>query len=174
MHTPSPEHTAGWGMRQTAGGANCRLLRILAVPPVASPLGNTAEPPVSTSNSPKAARNTSEVWTRGRPPELDPAFFSPIPRQFGYQGPPHRPYPGDMRTTRYFREQVLRKRPYLEEAWILATIEAPEAVRVQPDDRIQYWRYIPALRRHLRLVTLADGVTVHNAFPDRGFRGSQR
>ncbi len=76
-----------------------------------------------------------------------------------------------MKTTRSFREQVLRKRPYLEEAWILSTLEAPIEVRVQAHDRIQFWRYIPALGRHLRVVTLADGVTVHDAFPDRGFRG---
>lgn len=79
-----------------------------------------------------------------------------------------------MQSTRYFREQVRRKRPYLEESWILATLEDPEAVRVQANDRIQFWRYIPALGRYLRVVTLADGLTVHNAFPDRGFRGSQR
>jgi hypothetical protein len=78
-----------------------------------------------------------------------------------------------MRTTRYFREQVLRKPPYLEESWILATLEAPEVVRPQANDRIQFWRYIPALGRHLRVITLADGVTVHNAFPDRRFRGPQ-
>jgi len=79
-----------------------------------------------------------------------------------------------MKMTRYFREQVLRKRPYLEERWILATLDDPEAVRVQANDRIQFWRYIPALGRHLRVVTLGDGVTVHNAFPDRRFRGSDR
>ncbi len=76
-----------------------------------------------------------------------------------------------MLTTRYFREQVRRKRPYLEDPWILATLTAPEAMTVEASGRIRHWRYIPAIRRYLRVVTLADGVTVHNAFPDRRFRG---
>ncbi|MFN2317919.1 MAG: hypothetical protein ABR551_02875 [Gemmatimonadales bacterium] len=76
-----------------------------------------------------------------------------------------------MQTTRYFREQVRRKRPYLQDAWILATLAHPEAVEVEPHGRVRHWRYISALGRYLRVVTLSDGVTVHNAFPDRGFRG---
>jgi hypothetical protein len=79
-----------------------------------------------------------------------------------------------VRTTRYFREQVLRKRPYLKRDWILRTLEDPELTLVQPDGRIRYWRYITDLGRVLRVVTLEDGVTVHNAFPDRGFGGRFR
>jgi hypothetical protein len=30
--------------------------------------------------------------------------------------------------------------------------------------------YIPELGRYLRVVALADGETVHNAFPDRNFK----
>jgi hypothetical protein len=30
--------------------------------------------------------------------------------------------------------------------------------------------HIPELGKHLRVVTLGDGETVHNAFPDRGFQ----
>jgi len=40
----------------------------------------------------------------------------------------------------------------------------------QPDGRIRQWGYIPALGRWLRVVTLEDGETVHNAFPDRDFQ----
>jgi hypothetical protein len=76
-----------------------------------------------------------------------------------------------MPTTRYFREQVLRKRPYLKEAWIRATLLFPEAIQIEDGGRIRHWRYIHELGRHLRVVTLADGLTVHNAFPDRRFRG---
>jgi hypothetical protein len=36
---------------------------------------------------------------------------------------------------------------------------------------VRYWGYIPALERWLRVVTLADGETVHNAVPDRDFEG---
>jgi hypothetical protein len=40
---------------------------------------------------------------------------------------------------------------------------------VQPDGRIRHWGYVPGLGRWLRVVTLEDGETVHNAFLDRGF-----
>ena len=32
------------------------------------------------------------------------------------------------------------------------------------------WVYIPEEQRHLRVILLADGETVHNAFFDRRFR----
>lgn len=75
-----------------------------------------------------------------------------------------------MRTTRYFREQVLRKRPYLRAEWIASVLVAPLHREVQPDGRIRFWGYIPALGRYLRVVVLPDGA-VHNAFPDRDFGG---
>jgi len=74
-----------------------------------------------------------------------------------------------MRVTRYFEEQVLRKRPYLRREWIEAVLSAPARREFQPDGRIRHWGYIVALGRWLRVVTLADGETVHNAFPDRDF-----
>jgi hypothetical protein len=40
---------------------------------------------------------------------------------------------------------------------------------VQPDGRIRFWVHVPELERHLRVVTLEDGETVHNAFPDRDY-----
>jgi hypothetical protein len=36
--------------------------------------------------------------------------------------------------------------------------------------RLQRWVYIPDKQRYLRVVLLADGQTVHNAFLDRRFR----
>jgi hypothetical protein len=74
-----------------------------------------------------------------------------------------------VKTTRYFEEQVLRKRPYLHQSWIESVLREPARREIQPDDRIRHWGYIPALGRWLRVVTLADGETVHNAFPDRDF-----
>lgn len=74
-----------------------------------------------------------------------------------------------MRTTRYFQEQVLRKRPYLQVEWIEAVLRAPAHREYQPDGRIRLWGYIAPLGRWLRVVTLTDGETVHNAFPDRDF-----
>jgi len=75
-----------------------------------------------------------------------------------------------VKVTRYFLEQVLRKRPYIRPEWCERVIQQPLKKEVQPDGRIRYWGYIPELGRYLRVVTLADGETVHNAFPDRNFK----
>jgi len=49
----------------------------------------------------------------------------------------------------------------------------PESIAVQLDGRIRHWRRIPELEdRVLRVITLPDGVTVHNAFLDRRMRKS--
>ncbi len=79
-----------------------------------------------------------------------------------------------MKTTAYFREQVLRKRPYLVPDWFAAVLASPLRRSVQPDGRIRYWGKVTDPRdgqeRVLRVVTLEDGETVHNAFFDRGYR----
>ncbi len=36
--------------------------------------------------------------------------------------------------------------------------------------RIRHWGFVSELNRYLRVVTLEDGVTIHNAFPDRRFK----
>ncbi len=75
-----------------------------------------------------------------------------------------------MKTTRYFEEQVLRKRPYIRHEWCEQALR--EAIRreIQPDSRIRHWIFVPEIGKFLRVVTLEDGETVHNAFPDRDFR----
>jgi hypothetical protein len=75
-----------------------------------------------------------------------------------------------METTRYFEEQVLRKRPYLQREWCERALREAEYREVQPDGRIRHWIFISELGKYLRVVTLEDGKTVHNAFPDRGFK----
>ncbi|HUJ12340.1 MAG TPA: hypothetical protein VL284_01010 [Thermoanaerobaculia bacterium] len=75
-----------------------------------------------------------------------------------------------MKTTRYFEEQVLRKRPYLRREWCARALSQPLKRERQRDGRFRVWIYVPELRRHLRVVILEDGETIHNAFPDRGFR----
>jgi hypothetical protein len=79
-----------------------------------------------------------------------------------------------MKTTRYFEEQVLRKRPYIERGWCAEVIAAPIRKEVQDDGRIRHWGRITqpgdVSPRFLRVITLEDGKTVHNAFFDRGFR----
>ena len=78
-----------------------------------------------------------------------------------------------MKTTRYVDEQVLRKRPYVEMAWCEAALTAPLRRDVQPDGRVRLWTRVRLpgedSERLLRVVVLEDGVTVHNAFLDRGF-----
>jgi hypothetical protein len=76
-----------------------------------------------------------------------------------------------MKTTRYFEQQVLRKRPYLKREWCEKALDEAAHREVQPDGRIRHWIYVPELDKYLRVVTLEDGETVHNAFPDRNFRG---
>ena len=53
-------------------------------------------------------------------------------------------------------------------------IAAPLRYEKQPDGRIRFWGEIVAHGetdpRVLRVVTLDDGETIHNAFFDRGFR----
>jgi hypothetical protein len=47
-----------------------------------------------------------------------------------------------MKTTRYFEEQILQKRPYIRLEWGEAAILAPLRRQRQPDRRIRYWRRI--------------------------------
>jgi len=79
-----------------------------------------------------------------------------------------------MQTTRYFEEQVLRKRPYIKREWCAQALREPARREVQPDGRIRYWIFISELGHYLRVVTLADSITVHNAFLDRSFKGAER
>ena len=74
-----------------------------------------------------------------------------------------------MKTTAYFEEQVLRKRAYLKREWCERALCEPVRREVQPDGRIRHWIFVSELGKYLRVVTLEDGETVHNAFPDRGF-----
>jgi hypothetical protein len=79
-----------------------------------------------------------------------------------------------LKTTRYFEEQVLRKRPYILREWCEAALAAPIRREVQADGRIRFWTRVvisgEIQPRFLRVVTLDDGATVHNAFLDRNFR----
>ena len=73
--------------------------------------------------------------------------------------------------TRYFAEIVVTKPDRdMTPIEIAATLAAPARREVQSDGRIRYWRWFPARGRWLRVVILADGETVHNAFWDRGLR----
>lgn len=75
-----------------------------------------------------------------------------------------------MKTTRYFSEQIIRKRPYLKMEWCEEAIRNPIRREAQPDGRIRHWIFVGELGRFLRVITLEDGETIHNAFPDREFK----
>ena len=73
--------------------------------------------------------------------------------------------------TEYFEKEVLRKRPYLKKEWCISVIERPIKVEPQEHNRFRFLGVIPELQgRVLRVITLSDRKTIHNAFPDRGFK----
>jgi len=75
-----------------------------------------------------------------------------------------------MKTTHYFRNSVMVRRPYLREEWIEAILSHPVRTEVQANGRIRRWGFVAELGKYLRVVTEPDGETVHNAFLDRGFK----
>jgi hypothetical protein len=76
--------------------------------------------------------------------------------------------PWSLKTTRYFRTQVLPKRPYLNETNIQRAIHSAEVRRSQPDGRTRLWARMDEFDgRWMRVVLLEDEETVHNAFLDR-------
>ncbi len=73
--------------------------------------------------------------------------------------------------TEYFENEVLRKRPYLKKEWCIQVIENPIKVELQEHNRFRFWGEIKELGgRVLRVITLDDKKTIHNAFPDRRFK----
>jgi len=50
-----------------------------------------------------------------------------------------------MKTTRYFEEQILRKRPYIKREWCEHALQQPAHREVQLDGRIRHWILIPEL-----------------------------
>ncbi|MCA1553618.1 MAG: hypothetical protein LC737_04485 [Chloroflexi bacterium] len=75
-----------------------------------------------------------------------------------------------MKTTAYFNERVLPRRPYLKSEWIELVLANPIWVETRPNGRIRRWVCVPELGNFLRVVAESDEETVHNAFPDRGFK----
>lgn len=73
--------------------------------------------------------------------------------------------------TPYFENEVLRKRPYLKKEWCAHVIENPLKVELQENNRFRFWGKIEELGgKILRVVTLEDKITIHNAFLDRRFK----
>jgi len=77
----------------------------------------------------------------------------------------------DYRFTEYFEKQILRKGPYLKKEWCTYVLDNPIRSEPQENNRHRFWGQIEELEgRYSRVVTLADKVTIHNAFPDRRFK----
>jgi hypothetical protein len=77
-----------------------------------------------------------------------------------------------MKADAYFKQVVLRKRPYLKIEWCQRVVSNPVSREIQPDGRIRLWGRIEEMKgdvKYLRVVLLSDGETIHNAFPDRDF-----
>ncbi|MBD2654336.1 hypothetical protein H6G45_12765 [Synechocystis sp. FACHB-383] len=80
-----------------------------------------------------------------------------------------------MKSTRYFQEFARQKHPEIEESWIERILANPLITEHQANGRIAYWGNIKeAEGRVIRVITLDDGETVHNAFFDRKFYKRQQ
>jgi hypothetical protein len=77
-----------------------------------------------------------------------------------------------MKFTRYFLS--MRQRPdraLVRDEWIERVVRFPVKEIIQEDGRIRRWAPIAEMEgRYLRVILLADGQTVHNAFFDRSFK----
>jgi hypothetical protein len=77
----------------------------------------------------------------------------------------------DFQFTDYFEDDVLSRRPYLTKQMCICVVQNPIRSEPQEHNRFRFWAAVPELSgRFLRVVTLADKITIHNAFPDRRFR----
>ncbi len=80
-----------------------------------------------------------------------------------------------MKTTQYFDEFASRKHPEIQKKWIERVLSNPIKQEIQPNKRICYWgNVVEAGGRAIRVITLEDGETVHNAFFDRNFYRRQQ
>ena len=75
-------------------------------------------------------------------------------------------------TTFYFDNIILTKRTYLSLGICIQIIQDPIFSENQNDGRIRFWGKYQ--EKYLRVVTLDDGLTVHNAFFDRNFNLEKR
>ncbi len=73
--------------------------------------------------------------------------------------------------TAYFENEVVRKRSYPKKEICIQVIESPLKVERQENNRYRFWASVKELEgRYLRVVTLEDKITIHNAFLDRSFK----
>jgi hypothetical protein len=77
-----------------------------------------------------------------------------------------------VKATDYFKSTRTRPdRAIITDEWILLVMEHPEGEAIQEDGRIRRWAKVGEKGdRFLRVILLADGETVHNAFFDRRYK----
>ncbi len=79
--------------------------------------------------------------------------------------------PSHFKFTPYFENEVVRKRPYIKKEWCINIIKNPIRIEKQEFNRYRFWGKIDELDgKILRVITLDDKLTIHNAFPDRRFK----
>jgi hypothetical protein len=80
-----------------------------------------------------------------------------------------------LKTTDYFDNFASQKHLEVQREWIQYVLLNPVKTEKQSNNRISYWgNILEAENRVLRVITLEDGVTVHNAFFDRNFYKRQQ
>ncbi len=73
--------------------------------------------------------------------------------------------------TKYFKKEVLRKRPYIKKEWCIQVLKNPIHSEQQEGNRFRFWGIVKELEgKVLQGVTLEDKKTIHNAFLDRSFK----
>jgi hypothetical protein len=73
-----------------------------------------------------------------------------------------------MRTTAYFERR--RHDHGIEYRHVEEALDGEVHRETQPDGRIRVWGFVRDFGMYVRVILLADGETVHNAFRDRRFR----
>ena len=75
-------------------------------------------------------------------------------------------------TTFYFDHSVCVRRPYVNLELCISVIENYIYKENQFDGRIRFWGRCHG--KYLKVITLEDGLTIHNAYFDRGFNPKKR
>jgi len=63
-----------------------------------------------------------------------------------------------MKTTRYFENSVMMRRPYLKTEWIEQVLRNPIREEVQANGRVRRWGFIAEIGKYLRVITEPDMV----------------
>ena len=78
-----------------------------------------------------------------------------------------------MKTSNYYRNTARFKHPEITEEAAHEVIRNPEHTVVQDDGRVQHYGEVTfadgSHTMYARVITLADGETLYNAFPDHEF-----